>query len=78
MTLKVINPNWKSPIRKTAEQHAPEVDQWLKNNAANKSVSLAELRAGLPVIAGDLSRQVVVEIAAIIGARIEGDDSAEV
>lgn len=77
-TFKITNPNWKSIVQKKAEQHAPAVAAWLANNAANHFIGLAELRAGLPAIAGDLTRPVINQICVILGLQVEGqDDSAE-
>lgn len=75
---KIINPNWKSQVQKKAEKHAPSVDAFLAANQENKAVTLAELREGLPAIAGDLSRTVVNQIVVILGLEVEGaDDQAE-
>ena len=70
----IVNPAWKSSVQKKAEQHAPAVKAWLDGNSENRLVTLVELRAGLPGIAGDLSRVVVNQIAVIIGADVEGAD----
>lgn len=74
MALKIINPNWKSAVEKKAEQHAPAVGAWLQANAANRYIGLAELRAGLPAIAADLSRAVVNQICVELGLAVEGAD----
>jgi hypothetical protein len=68
--MKFINPHFKSAAEKKIEQHQPAVVAWLQAQAANRIITLAELRAGLPTIAGDLSRQVVNGICANIGAEI--------
>ena len=78
MTFAIVNPAWKSAVQKKAEQHAPAVKSWLEQNPENRLVTIAELRAGLPAIAGDLSRAVVNQIAQIIGAAVEGADDAAV
>ena len=77
MAFSLVNPAWKSAVQKKAEKHAPVVKTWLEQNADNRLVTLAELRAGLPAIAGDLSRAVVNQIASIIGAQVEGADDPE-
>ena len=74
MAFKIENPNWKSATRQKAEKHAPTVANWLQANAANRYFSIAELRAGLPAIAADLSRQVINEICNILGLNVEGAD----
>ena len=76
MAFLIVNPAWKSAVQIKAETHAPTVLQWLNNNAANRVVTLAELKAGLPLIAGDLTRQVVNIIADIIGAKTENTNEA--
>ena len=74
MAFVIINPAFKTAAQKKADQHAPAVLEWLQANPNNKTVTLAELRAALPAIAGDLSRAVVNQIAVIIGAAVEGAD----
>lgn len=74
---KIINPNWKSGAEKKAEQHAPAVAAWLAKNAANRYVGMAEIRAGMPEIAGDMTRQVINQICIIMGLQVEGQESAE-
>lgn len=78
MTYAIVNPAWKSAVQKKAERHAPAVKAWLEQNPENRLVSVTELRAGLPAIAGDLSRAVVNQIAVIIGAQVEGADDQAV
>lgn len=75
MTFRLINPAFKTVAQQKAEQHAPAVLAWLQANAGNHFVTLAELRAGLPAIAADLTRPVVNEICRING--IEIDDPAD-
>lgn len=77
MPFKLINPHWKDPVAQKAEQHAAAVQDWLRANAGNRAVTLAELRTGLPAIAADLTRPVVAEIARRIGAQVEGTESAD-
>lgn len=77
MPFKIINPAWKSATQIKAEQHAPAVLAWLQANPNSKAVTILELRAALPAIAADLTRQVVNQIAQIIGAEVEGADSAD-
>lgn len=69
---KIINPNWKSAAQQKAETHAPAVAAWLAANANNQTVGIAELRAGLPAIAGDLSRAVINQICSILGLEVSG------
>lgn len=69
--MKFNNPFFKSAAQKKVEQHQPAVVAWLTAQASNRVITLAELRAGLPAIAGDLSREVVNQICANIGAEIE-------
>lgn len=77
MVMKIVNPAWKSGAQKKAEQHAPAVAAWLTANPNNRVVTIADLKAAMPEIDGDLRREVVNQIAAIIGAKIEGMDEAE-
>lgn len=77
MGFRIVNPTWKSSVQKKAEQHAPAVLAWLQDNQDKRTVSVTDLRAGLPDIAADLSRAVVNQIAGIIGAGVEGADEAE-
>lgn len=74
MPFKIENPNWKTPVRQKAEQHAPAVAAWLQANAANRYVTIAEMRGGLSAIAGDLTRPVINEICNILGLNVEGAD----
>lgn len=74
MAFKIKNPYWKSQIEKKAETHAPAVSAWLSANAENRLVGLAELRAGLPGIAGDLTRPVVNQICITLGLQVEGQE----
>lgn len=76
MAFLIVNPAWKSAAQIKAETHAPAVLAWLNNNSANRAVTLAELKAGLPAISADLTRQVVNIIANIIGAKTENIDEA--
>jgi hypothetical protein len=71
MPLKIINPNWKSATQQKAETHAPAIAAWLAANPTNQLVSIAELRAGLPAIAGDLNRAVINHICSILGLEIQ-------
>lgn len=74
MGFQLLNPNWKSSVQQKAEQHAPAVAAWLAANSANRYIGLAELRAGLPAIAGDLTRSVVNQICSILGLEVTGAD----
>ena len=74
MVFKIVNPNWKSATQTKAESLAPQVSAWLQANPANQFVGLAELRAGLPAIAADLTRPVVNQICAILDLQIQGAD----
>lgn len=69
--MKFQNPFFKSAAQKRVEQHQAAVVAWLTAEADNRVITLAELRAGLPAIAADLSREVVNQICANIGAEIE-------
>lgn len=75
--MKLVNPYWKDAIQTKAETHKPAVLAWLTANAGNRLVTLAGLRAGLPAIAGDLTRPVVQQIAAMAGIVIEDADTTE-
>ena len=68
---RIINPAWKSASEIKAEKHAPAVLAWLQANSTNRYITITELRTGLPLIAGDLSRAVVNQIAVIIGAELD-------
>lgn len=74
--LRFINPNFKTATQQKIEQHKPAVDAWLKApaQAGNRIITLAELRAGLPAIAAELSRQVVNQIMAELHVEIENPD----
>jgi len=74
MALKITNPNWKSPVEQKAATHAPAVSAWLAANAANRYIGIAELRAGLPAIAADLTRPVINNICSILALEIQGAD----
>ena len=74
MAFQIENPNWKSAIQQKAETHAPAVAAWLAANSANRYVGLAELRAGLPAIAADLTRTVVNQICQNLGLAVVGAD----
>lgn len=62
-------------MEKKVEQHQPAVVAWLIAQSSNRVITLTELRQGLPAIAPDLSRAVVNQICANIGAHI--DDLAD-
>lgn len=55
--------------------HTPAVQAWLQANPANRVVTLAELRAGLPLIAADLTRPVVNQILQNLGCEIENPEN---
>lgn len=76
MAFRLMNPAWKSAAQLKAEQHAAAVQAWLNSNSASRYVTLADLRAGLPAIAPDLTRQVVNIIAGMVGAGVDGIDDA--
>ena len=78
MALKIVNPAWKDAVTKKAEKHAPTVLAWMEANPDNHYVTLDELRVALPAIAADLSRAVVNQIVVLIGATVEGAESADV
>lgn len=73
--MKFRNPWATNPVEAKANQHQPAVVAWLQANPGNKVVTLAELRAGLPAIAADLTRPVVNHILQNIGAEV--DDNAD-
>lgn len=75
--LKFINPHFKTPVQLRAEQHAPAVVAWLQAQSGNRVITMAELRAGLPAIAADLSRQVVNQICANIGVTVENPEDGD-
>lgn len=72
---RLVNPFWKSNSEKKAAQHAKAVNDFLQANPTNRFVNLAELKAGLPLIEGDLTREVVNIICGIIDVKIDGADS---
>lgn len=74
MAFQITNPHWKSPAQVKAEQHAPAVSAWLQANSANHYVGLPALKAGLPAIAGDLTRQVVNHICTLLSLEVSGTD----
>jgi hypothetical protein len=76
--MKLLNPYWKDAITTKAETHKPAVLAWLTANAGNRFVTMNELRAGLPGIAGDLTRPVVQEICSQAGIAIESADTSDV
>lgn len=75
--MKFINPHFKSTTQKRVAQHQPAVDAWLTAQTDNRVITLAELRAGLPAIAGELSREVVNQICANIGAEVVDPEDAQ-
>lgn len=77
MGLRLVNPAYKSSVQKKAEQRAPAVLAWLQANPEKRTVSIGDLKNGLPDAADDLSRAVVNQIACIIGAGVEGAEDAE-
>lgn len=74
MALRLTNPHWKSAVQSKAETHAPAVSAWLLANAANRYIGMVELRAGLPAIAADLTREVVNQICFILKLEVSGAD----
>lgn len=74
MGYRIKNPAWKSQVQQKAEACAPAVAAFLAANPGIETVTLAELRAGLPGIAADLSRRVVNQIVDILGLTVEGAD----
>jgi hypothetical protein len=77
MAVRLVNPFWKSAAQQKAEQHAPAVQAWLQANAGNRLVTLAELKAGLPAAAPDLSRAVFNQICAQLGVVIDNPDDTD-
>lgn len=78
MAFQITNPNWKSAARQKADQHAPAVAAWLAANPAIRFVGLAELKAALPGIAGDLNRTVVNQICVQLSLEVTGGDDQTV
>lgn len=74
MAFEIENPHWKSAVQQKAETHTPAVAAWLAANAGNRFINLAELRAGLPAIAADLTRPVVNQICANLKIVVTGAD----
>lgn len=68
--MKFQNPFFQTTTQKRVAQHQPAVVAWLTAQNNNRTITLAELRAGLPAIAGELSREVVNQICANIGAEV--------
>lgn len=77
MALRIYNRYFKTAIEVKAEQHAPAIDAWLKTQTGNKVVTIAELKAGVPAAAGDLSHAVVNQICAMLGLQIENPEDQE-
>lgn len=69
--MKIINPNWKSAIEKKANTVAPLISNFLAANPANRYVTVAELKAGLPDIANDLTVAVVTQACLILDLKLE-------
>lgn len=74
MPLKIVNRYFVSGPSAKAGQHVPAVDAWLKTQTANRIIAINELRAALPAIAADLTREVVNEICARLQLVIENPD----
>ena len=72
----LINPYFKTPTLQKAETHAEAVRVWLVANAANRQISLGELKTGLPAIAADLNGAVFAQICTILKLEIGGTDTA--
>ena len=68
--MKFANPYFKTPAEQKIALHQTAVNSWLQAQSANRVITLAELRAGLPAIAADLTRQVVNGICQNLGAHI--------
>ena len=77
--LKFLNPNFKTALESKVVQHKPAVDAWLKlpAQAAQRVITLAELRAGLPLNAADLTRPVVNQIMQELGVKIDNPEDTE-
>lgn len=69
--MRFQNPFFKTPVEVKVQAHKPAVVAWLQAQATNRVITMAELRAGLPDIAADLTRAVVNQICADIGAEID-------
>ena len=72
--LKFSNPYFKSAVEVASDALAPQVNAWLKTQVANKTITLAELRAGLPAIAAQLDRQTVNQIAADLNLFVQNPE----
>lgn len=75
--MKFRNPWFVPPVSADEAKRAamaPAVKAWLQTQTGNKLVSLAELRAGLPALAADLTRPMVNQILADLGIVIDNPD----
>lgn len=77
MALKIINPYFESAVEKKAKQHAAALDAWLKTQTAKPSITIADLKAAFPAMAGELSRELVNEVCARLGLTIENQEDTE-
>lgn len=77
--MELFNPYFRTALEFKVAQHKPAVDAWLKlpAQAAQRIITLAELRAGLPLIAADLTRPVVNQIMQELGVKIKNPEDAE-
>lgn len=75
--LRIKNPFFVTPDQATATRHKPAVLAWMQGQTTNKIITMAELRAALPAIAGELTRTVVNQICADIGADIENPEDGQ-
>lgn len=76
--LQIRNPYFTQSVTiKKAALRAPEIDAWLKTQPMREFFSLADLKAALPTAAGDLSREVVNEIAGKLGLLITNPQDTE-
>lgn len=77
MPLKIRNPFYLSPDMATAQAHGAAVRQFMEGRTGDKLVTLAELRAGLPAIAAQLTRPVVNQICADNGWQIDNPEDGQ-
>lgn len=75
--LTIKNPYFKLPAEKKAEQHAAAIDAWLQSQPNRETVTIADIKAGVPAAAADLSREVVNETAKVLGLVIVNPEDTE-
>ena len=77
MPMKFLNPWCVPPVKADANLHGPAVRAWLQGQPGNRIITLTELRAGMPAIAAALTRPVVNQICADLGAAVEDPSDAQ-